>query len=121
MFINFTNHPSASWSEAQITEASKFGEIIDVPFPNVPESADEDEIMSLAVYYSSKIISMNPTAVLCQGEYSLCFTVASILIKKRIVVLCACSKRNTLEKQTENGSTYKETFFTFQRFREYQL
>ena len=27
MFINYTNHPSASWGEKQTNEAKKYGEI----------------------------------------------------------------------------------------------
>lgn len=32
MFINYTNHPSASWGEKQTDEAKKYGEIVDMPF-----------------------------------------------------------------------------------------
>ena len=35
MFINYTNHPSASWGEKQTDEAKKYGEIVDMPFPNI--------------------------------------------------------------------------------------
>ncbi|MBK8390607.1 MAG: hypothetical protein IPL23_15555 [Saprospiraceae bacterium] len=32
MLINLSNHPSANWSTNQITAASKYGDIIDIPF-----------------------------------------------------------------------------------------
>ena len=35
MFINYTNHPSASWGEKQTDEAKKYGEIVDMPFLNI--------------------------------------------------------------------------------------
>lgn len=36
MFVNFTNHPSGSWGAAQRRAAQVYGEILDLPFPDVP-------------------------------------------------------------------------------------
>ena len=33
MFINLTNHPSATWSEEQLKAARQYGEIVDLHFP----------------------------------------------------------------------------------------
>lgn len=38
MFINFSNHPSVRWSAEQTAAAMKFGDFVDVPFPDVPLS-----------------------------------------------------------------------------------
>ena len=35
MFINFSNHPSVRWSAEQTAAAIEFGDIVDVPFPDV--------------------------------------------------------------------------------------
>ena len=40
MFINFSNHPSVRWSAEQTAAAMKFGDFVDVPFPDVPAGAD---------------------------------------------------------------------------------
>ena len=50
-FINFTNHPSSSWSKEQIKAVrEKYdSEIIDVSFPPVSASADESEIKEQAM------------------------------------------------------------------------
>ena len=35
VFINLSNHRSENWGNDQIEAASRFGEIVDLPFPNV--------------------------------------------------------------------------------------
>ena len=56
MFVNFTNHPSEVWGEKQTYEARKFGEIIDIPFPEVDPYADENMIEKLSEEYLQKMI-----------------------------------------------------------------
>ena len=45
MFINYTNHPSVSWGEKQTSEAKKYGEIVDMPFPNISPHMTAQELM----------------------------------------------------------------------------
>lgn len=47
VFINLTNHLSKYWGEQQKKEAHKYGVIVDIPFPNVPAEATEDDIRRL--------------------------------------------------------------------------
>ena len=47
-FINYTNHPSINWSEAQLQAAKIYGEIIDMAFPEIDPHWDESQIYSLA-------------------------------------------------------------------------
>lgn len=114
-FINFSNHPSESWSVDQITAAEQYGEIKDYPFPSVPGDADEEMIASIADIAVEKILSMDPAAVMCQGEFTLTFAVISRLIKAGIAVLAACSERQVQE--TEDGK--KIVSFHFEGFRCY--
>ena len=119
MFINFTNHSSAKWSLNQLEAAKSYGDITDIPFPDVNPDGDEQYILQLANQYVSEILKDNPVAVLCQGEMTLAFKVANILISKGITVLAACSKRVVTEKTGANGETIKNAEFHFVRFREY--
>lgn len=49
MLLNFTNHPSNIWSEKQKRTAIQlFGKVVDMPFPHIDESADENYISKLA-------------------------------------------------------------------------
>lgn len=35
MFVNVSNHSSKMWSAEQLAATSKYGEIVDVQFPNI--------------------------------------------------------------------------------------
>ena len=103
MFINFTNHPSNRWSGNQISAAEKYGKITDVPFPAVDPAATSEEIKQLADEKTAELIALDPSAVLCQGEMSLCFAMTSRLKKAGIKVLCATTERRIKITRDENG------------------
>jgi len=119
IFINFSNHPSTGWGKEQITEASKYGEIIDISFPDVDPELDSEDISRLACKYAEKILEYKPAAVMCQGEMTLCFKVVEILKSKGILVLAACSAREASSETLEDGSVVKTHKFRFVRFRSY--
>ena len=119
MFINFTNHPSAKWSSEQREAAETYGEIRDMPFPDVEPDGDEEYVSRLAEQYVTEILASRPAAVLCQGEMTLSFAVADALRREGITVLAACSERATAEKAGANGETIKTIEFRFVRFRKY--
>ena len=48
MFVNFTNHPSGSWGAAQRRAAQVYGEILDLPFPDVPPTLSAAEVAARA-------------------------------------------------------------------------
>ena len=118
MFINFSNHPSGSWSEAQLSAAQAYGHILDIPFPTVQPDASEEEIRKLADKIQSDITSKKPTVVLCQGEMTLMFEVVKRLIQKNISVVAACSKRCATEAYI-NGEMVKISSFKFVQFRKF--
>ncbi|MDR0382117.1 MAG: hypothetical protein LBH86_09035 [Oscillospiraceae bacterium] len=120
MFINFTNHPSDNWSAEQTAAAHVFGEILDLPFPNVDPNGGEGYIEALAAEYVTRIAAHRPLAVLCQGEMTLTFAVASLLpLVCNAAVLAACSARVVTEFANEDGMIAKYTAFRFTRFRNY--
>lgn len=114
IFINFTNHPSDKWDSDQRQCAMKYGEIVDLPFPEVKAEADEDVLNEMAVSYVRKILELQPAAVLCQGEFCLVFQVVTMLKAHGITVLAACS-----ERKVEEYGNKKEVTFKFVRFRKY--
>lgn len=115
MFVNFTNHPSAIWGKKQYDEARIYGEIVDVPFPEVDPTADEDYITSLADTCMKEILKHHPTAVLCQGEFCLAYQVIGRCKTLGIPVLAACS-----ERCVEEIGNQKTVTFSFVRFRRYE-
>ena len=55
MFINCTNHPSASWGEKQTNEAKKYGEIRDMLFLNISPQMTIQELMKLGKEHGDNI------------------------------------------------------------------
>ena len=121
IFVNFSNHPSENWSNEQISAAKRIvsgGSIVDIAFPQVSGDADESEISRTADKYAKEIISLNPSAVMCQGEFGICLEVVTTLKNNGIKVLYSCSERKTVETVIDNR-TEKTSVFKFVRFREY--
>ena len=94
VIINFTNHPSSQWSPEQIKAAQEFGEIQDLPFPQISPSADRKEVIDIAQMYVQEILQQKPEAVICQGEFTLAYSITKRLRDEGIPVLAACSDRN---------------------------
>jgi hypothetical protein len=118
MFINFSSHPSSKWSTEQLVAASAYGAIQDIAFPNVDPRSAKEEVEALAQSFAAQIIKLSPTAVLCQGEFTLAYAVGSSLKANGILVVAACSERVSKEI-SENGVTKKVSEFKFVSFREF--
>lgn len=115
VLINFTNHPSQDWPAFQTEAALAWGDyIIDISFPMVPANAEREDVEKIACDCVERIVALSPTAVLCQGEFTLAFHVILKLKTFGIPIIAACSERNVIVQ----GST-KITTFNFVRFREY--
>ena len=120
MIINMTNHPSTIWSREQRTEAEKYGEILDMPFPVVPPDMGEEGVSDMAETFLRQILPLHPDAVLCQGEMTLTYALVSRLAAQGIPVLAACSDRITEETAEPDGSIRRVSRFVFTRFRQYR-
>jgi hypothetical protein len=99
----------------------KFGDIVDVPFPDVPAGADTAAVSALADEYCARILDLGADVVLVQGEMSLSFAVAGRLQRNGVAVLCACSERVCETSVLDDGSTERRSVFRFVRFRRYPL
>ena len=119
MFVNFTNHSSSNWSDAQKETANSMaGQIVDKAFPNVPENWTAQQVQECARQQAKEIIDLNPQAVLCQGEMVLVWHVVNLLKQAGVPVYAATSQRNTVETVVD-GKTVKNIVFSFCQFRKY--
>ena len=118
-FVNCSNHPSRLWSVMQRETAEKYGEIVDVPFPAVACDLTDSGLEELAEQITRVILALEPTAVMCMGEFVVCFRIVQKLKARGIKVLASCSERRATEHVKEDGTVQKETLFVFQGFREY--
>ena len=120
MFINHTNHASAKWPAAQKEAARTWGEIEDLPFPDIGADWDEERVAKVAAENAAKILAKKPCAVLCQGEFTYVYHLVNLLRAAGVTVLAATSRREAIEEQAEDGSARKISRFVFTRFREYR-
>ena len=84
MFVNLSNHPSVSWSREQLEAAKAYGEVIDLPFPDVSPQMDEQELSLLADDYLQRVrdISPEPCTIHVMGELTFSFVMVSRLLAK---------------------------------------
>jgi hypothetical protein len=118
-FVNFSNHSAKYWSDDQLNAAKEYGDIIDILFPAVSPEMDENELQALADACVEAILKESPVAVMVQGEFTLCFSVIEKLKEKGIVCVAACYKREAMVTTQADGTTRRESFYSFVRFREY--
>ena len=115
MIINVTNHPVSSWSDEQRTAAEKeFGNIIDLPFPNINPALNQDDIKKLAKDYKHRIEAFQPAAVHIMGEMTFTFSLVKRLKKIGIPCVASTSERIVAEEAGKKIVTFK-----FVRFRYY--
>ncbi len=122
MFVNYSNHASGKWPEKQRREAQKYGEIVDVPFPDIPVSATTEEVEVIADKEFQRIQEVIGTeesaVVLCQGEFTLAYHIISLCRRHRIPAVCAVSQR-VVHEMNEGDVVHKSVEFRFQGFRRY--
>ena len=118
-FINHTNHPSDRWDEPQRRAAEVYGVVRDLPFPAIPASWGEAEVMQRAEENARAIIAFHPAAVLVQGEFTYTYALVTLLKAAGLIVLSACSERHVKGHSAESGAIVRTSQFVFCRFRTY--
>lgn len=117
IFVNFTNHPSSLWEEFQLKEAKKYGEIVDLKFPDIDPKNGDMAIQGLADTYVKKISDMEATKKVVHIMGEMCFTYCVVRKLQQLGIQCVASTtvRNTVT--LEDGS--KVSKFNFEQFRPY--
>lgn len=116
-FVNLSNHPSVSWSRKQLEAAMAYGEVIDLPFPDVSPQMDEQQLSLLADDYLQCVrdISSEPCTVHVMGELTLSFVLVNRLLAAGYTCVASTTKR--VVDILPDGS--KVSKFSFVRFRNY--
>lgn len=118
IFVNFSNHPSSIWSEAQKRAASDYGELVDLPFPAIAPEEDRDYIEELAAEYFEKVTDIaDPASAVVHIMGELSFTFSLIGKLKAAGYKCIASTTSRMVTTDEKGN--KVASFGFVRFREY--
>lgn len=119
IFVNLSNHPSSAWSKEQIHAAKEFGNIIDMPFPQVSPDATSKEIEDISTKCVESIMSYtrdNDVTVHVMGEMGLTYSLVSQLKKRGI--LCVCSTSYRIVEDEGDGKRLVQ--FQFKKFRDYE-
>lgn len=118
LFLNLSNHSSDNWSEAQLDAARAYGEVVDMPFPEIDPGATTEEIHRLAEEYAEEISSKYPDCDLTvhlMGEMTFTFRLVTLLLARGV----RCVASTTQRKTSELADGKKESIFEFKEFREY--
>lgn len=119
MLINLSNHSSDKWSKSQTEAAiSQFGEIMDLPFPQIEPDATKVNITKIAQDYLARVQQIgqpNDTAIHIMGEMTLTYQLVGML--KDAGYRCYAS--TTVREVYEQEPGKKTVIFQFVKFREY--
>lgn len=118
LFINLSNHPSDKWGEEQMCVAKQYGEIEDLPFPQVSPDASEKDVCNIADEYVYVILGKatdNDVTVHVMGEMGLTFALVKRLQSHGIK--CVYSTTERILENIADGSCKKA--FNFKQFRDY--
>lgn len=120
MLINLSNHPSSNWSGDQLDAAKKYGEIVDMQFPNISPDASSDQIAVLVNEYFEKIQQMGSNlnvVIHLMGEMTFTF----LLLKCLQNAGYKCIASTTQRIVEDIDANEKKVLFKFCQFREYKL
>lgn len=119
VLVNLSNHPSSKWSREQSDAAMEYGsELVDIPFPAVEGSADEQDIDRLAQECFDRILEVaagRNVTVHVAGEFTLTVKVVEHCKKVGIPCVASCSER--IMEEGPDGTIIRR--FAFSRFRRY--
>lgn len=120
LFVNLSNHPSAKWTDEQLQSARIYGDVVDLPFPQVSPDATPLAVKDIAVETIGKVeklTSGNTDSVIhVMGEMSLTFSLVNGL--QRLGYRCVCSTTERMVAENPDGS--KTVLFHFNQFRDYE-
>lgn len=120
-FVNFSNHPSSTWSLEQTAAAleilkkrggGKDGKIVDLQFPTVDPHTDNDALHALAAEYIDKVAALDPAAIMVQGEMNFTWAfIKQLYAITGIPCYAACSERQVIESVNRYNRKKKPVLF----------
>ena len=115
-FISIMNHNMAG---QQLLVAKKLGDVVEVPFPNVPATATSNDVAKMGDDLISQISPVEGDTVQVAGEPTLTCYIVTRLKESGIKVVTSTTERISTEEILPDGSTRKTNVFQFIQFREF--
>lgn len=118
LFINHSNHPFTSWETSQRSAALEWGDVEDLPFPNVPPFATPEEVRVIADNNLLEIFrkaESHEVTIHIMGELTYTNYLVSRLLSAGIPCVASTTERSvTILKDGRKTSTFR-----FAAFRSY--
>ncbi len=120
MLYNISNHPLSTWSQEQYNAAKqRWGEVVDVPFPQIDPFATTEQIIEQTQRECERYIEIieqaqPKSAFHIMGEHTFCYHAVRILKERGYCVVASTAHRNSTQVGQDKLST-----FIFASFREY--
>lgn len=116
MFVNISNHPSEVWSKEQLNAAHRYGDVVDINFPNIEPSFSSSKVKKMADKTVDDISALGKDlTVHIMGEMTFTYAVVSKLKERGI--RCVASTTERIVTEETDGKKLSE--FSFVGFREY--
>lgn len=118
VFINLSNHPVSRWSEKQRDAAREYGNLVELPFPDIDPEIGDSELGVLVDEYFKKVLAAaegKTATVHLMGEMT--FTCALVNRLKEYGIRCVASTSERVAEEDAEGN--KTSSFGFVRFRNY--
>lgn len=118
ILINLSNHPFKTWGEKQKEAAKKYGDVIDIPFPDI--DPDAERLDQLVDDYFHKITDYTApdtdVSLHIMGEMTFVYQLVYNLQEWSFIKCIASTTRRIV---TMGPDGVKKSVFEFVRFREY--
>ncbi|MGN0362547.1 MAG: hypothetical protein ACI4ET_06870 [Bilifractor sp.] len=126
MFINISNHPSVSWPDSEKREAERYGQVIDIPFPEIRIEYSSEQIDALVEETMKKLQAVaggipkgRRIVVMAEGEFVFTYRLVSKIKQTEMIPVAAITRRVSREKVDATGAVIKTSQFIFEGFRRY--
>lgn len=116
-FVNFSNHPSEKWDEAQLAAAQVYGEVKDFTFPTISPKMSSNEVKKLAEEYVEIILKKFGMDIIVHVMGEMTFTFMVVTRLKEMGIKCIASTTERKTTYASDGTKLSE--FSFVKFREY--
>lgn len=122
-FLNLSNHPLETWSEAQLRAARALGlgepRELDGGMPIVAPEAPTAEVAELARHLADRALELHAAGAHVAGDFSLTHALVLELQARSIRCFAATTSRQSTERRREDGAVERTSIFDFVAWREY--
>ena len=123
-FVNLSNHPVATWSDAQRDAAAAlgFGDACDLAggMPHVPPGDEAEAVWALAREVAAHAVAQGARAAMVSTDFTLTHALVMTLEAQGVRCFAATTTREVVERVRDDGATEKTAVFRFVRWRAYR-